>query len=310
VAHIDHPIGDLAHAQASGMAQLLLLLLAGVWMVRVAMQPGFEIVRRLLGELPAFFGGTIDEGGRGDGLRGAGRGRWRRGHSGRGRRLGRGEGSRRRVVVAGGQDELLIGKGPLLGLGRVGPPILLARDAARVREHVLPDGGAEGRVAKAVLVLELEGRAAGGRAGAGDRGRGVGPLVGVDELAQIRGGEGGHRRGGVRGLRVVGVLGVGGEGVWVGGPARGLRVRGRPVAGVRSGVGGAGEGRATGKGVLEGGEDGGELDLWGVGVVWLGRGGGRRLLFDAARVGVGHASWGESRSEGGGSCRFLGASLV
>lgn len=295
-------------------------------MVRVAMQPGFEIVGRLLGELSAFFGGAIDEGGRGDRLRGAGRGRWWRGHSRRGRRLGRGKGRRRRIIgrVAGRQDELLIGKGPLFGLGgtrRVGPSILLARDAARVREHLLlADGRAERRVAEAVFVLQLDMGAAGRRAGPGDRGRGVGPLVGLDVgglLAQIRGergGEGrhlgrggGYAREGIRGgfWVIIVVVGIG-EVVcgWVGVSAGGLRVRGRPVAGVRCGVGG--EGGATDEGVLEGGKDGGELDLLGVGVelpvgvvdgavVWLRRGGGRGVLFgeDAARVSVGHSSWRE-----------------
>ena len=192
-------------------------------------------------------------------------------------------------------------------------------------------------MAEAVFVFELrgEGRATGRRAGTGDRGRGVGPLVGLDVggwLARIRGEGGGKRRHlgrgrGVRGgLRVISVvLGIGGGEVvcGVGGSAGGLGVRGRPVAGIGCRIGGdAGEGRATdvvAEGVLEGGEDGGELDLCGgveggVGellvvkgprVVVPGRGGGGRVLFvvegeDAARVGVGHSSWGEVKVGGGG----------
>lgn len=73
--YVDHPIRHLAHAQTSGMAQLLFLFLAGVRMVGMTMQPSFEIVRCLLGELSAFFGRTIDQSGGGNGLRGARRGR-------------------------------------------------------------------------------------------------------------------------------------------------------------------------------------------------------------------------------------------
>ena len=92
----------------------------------------------------------------------------------------------------------------------------------------------------------------------------------------------------------------------------GLRIRGAPVATIGCGIGGdAGEGRAT-EGVLEGAEDGGELDLWGVvlavkgpgavvvGVpaVWLGRGGGG--VFAGVGVGCGgggggHSSLGEAK---------------
>ena len=75
MAHIDHPIGNLTHAQTSGMAQLFFLFFAGVWMVRMAMQPSLEIVRCLLGELSAFFGRAIHEGRGRDRLRGPRRGR-------------------------------------------------------------------------------------------------------------------------------------------------------------------------------------------------------------------------------------------
>jgi hypothetical protein len=39
-ADINHPIGNLAHAQTSGIAKLLFFFLAWVWMIRVTMQPG------------------------------------------------------------------------------------------------------------------------------------------------------------------------------------------------------------------------------------------------------------------------------
>ena len=303
-AYVDHPIGDLTHAQTSGMAQLLLLLLAGVWVVRVAVEPCLEVVRRLLGELSALFGGAIDEGRGGDRLRGAGRGRGRRGRSGGRGRLGRGEGRGGGAVGGGGggggQDEFLIRKGPLVGLLCV-PSILLARDAGRAgKELRVADGGAVRGVAEGVW--GGEGRVARGRARAGDRGGG--PVVGL-AIAQIRGREGGHGGGGCTRKRRRG-LGVGGvaEALWllvvgidggkvVCGGAGGVRsagggrgVRGRPVAGVWGGIG-AREGRAA-EGVLEGAEYGGELYLWGGVEGGLGGGGGGGVVEGGG--GVGHAS--------------------
>lgn len=59
------------------MAELLLLLLARVRVVRVTMEPGLEVVGGLLGELAALAGGrAVDEGGLGRHvvmMRGAGR---------------------------------------------------------------------------------------------------------------------------------------------------------------------------------------------------------------------------------------------
>ena len=42
LTHINHPVGNLTHAQASGGTELLLLVLAGVWVIRVTMQPIFQ----------------------------------------------------------------------------------------------------------------------------------------------------------------------------------------------------------------------------------------------------------------------------
>ena len=60
-AHIDHPVGDLRHGEARGVAEHLLLVLGGVWVVRVAMEPGLEEVGGLLGELSALALGAIYE---------------------------------------------------------------------------------------------------------------------------------------------------------------------------------------------------------------------------------------------------------
>ena len=46
--YIDHPVRDLAHAKTRGMTQLFLLLLAGVGVVRVSVQPRLEEVSGLL----------------------------------------------------------------------------------------------------------------------------------------------------------------------------------------------------------------------------------------------------------------------
>jgi hypothetical protein len=74
---VDHPVGDLAHAEGGGMAELLLLLLTGVRVVGVTMEPGLEVVGGLLGELAALAGGrAVDKGGLGRHvvmMRGAGR---------------------------------------------------------------------------------------------------------------------------------------------------------------------------------------------------------------------------------------------
>ena len=58
---IDHPVGDLAHAEACRMAKLLLLLLTWVRMIRVTVQPGLEVVGSLFGEFASFTLRTIDE---------------------------------------------------------------------------------------------------------------------------------------------------------------------------------------------------------------------------------------------------------
>jgi hypothetical protein len=66
---IDHPIGHLAHAQPRCMTQLLLLVFARVRVIRMTMQPGFQKVCRLLGQLTAFPLRAIHERGAGYGRR-------------------------------------------------------------------------------------------------------------------------------------------------------------------------------------------------------------------------------------------------
>ena len=60
---IDHPVGDLGHAEARCMAELFLLLLRGVRMVGVTVKPSFEVIGGLLWKLAALTCGAIDEGG-------------------------------------------------------------------------------------------------------------------------------------------------------------------------------------------------------------------------------------------------------
>lgn len=61
--HINHPVGDLAHAQARSMTQLFFLLFARVGMIGMAVQPSLEEVSSFLGELASFtLLRTIDKG--------------------------------------------------------------------------------------------------------------------------------------------------------------------------------------------------------------------------------------------------------
>lgn len=59
---INHPIGHLAHAEASRMAELLLFLFAGVRVVRVTVEPGLEIIGGFLGEFTPLTLGAVDKG--------------------------------------------------------------------------------------------------------------------------------------------------------------------------------------------------------------------------------------------------------
>jgi hypothetical protein len=58
--NIDHPVGNLAHAETRRMAELLLLLLTWVRMVGVTMQPGLEVICSLLGEFTSLTLRTVD----------------------------------------------------------------------------------------------------------------------------------------------------------------------------------------------------------------------------------------------------------
>jgi len=59
---IDHPVGDLAHAEARRVTELLLLLLTWIRMVGVTVKPGLEVISSLLGEFASFALRTVDEG--------------------------------------------------------------------------------------------------------------------------------------------------------------------------------------------------------------------------------------------------------
>ena len=59
---VDHPIGELAHAETGGVAEMLFLFLVGVWVIRVTVEPRLEVVGRLLGELATLARGAVDEG--------------------------------------------------------------------------------------------------------------------------------------------------------------------------------------------------------------------------------------------------------
>ena len=52
LTHIGHPIGNLILAQASGGTELLHLILAGVWVIRVTMQPVFQNISDRFGNRP------------------------------------------------------------------------------------------------------------------------------------------------------------------------------------------------------------------------------------------------------------------
>jgi len=54
MTYVDHPVGHLAHAEPGRMRQLLLLVLAGVWVVGMAMQPILEMIGRRLGKFSPF----------------------------------------------------------------------------------------------------------------------------------------------------------------------------------------------------------------------------------------------------------------
>lgn len=277
---VDHPVGDLAHAEAGGVAELLFLLLAGVRVVRVAVEPVLEKVGDGLGELAALAGRALDEARRRLRLRGAGRGvggaRAGTGGSGghaRGGGGGRG-GVRRRAHRVVGCCCCCCGEGPLLALGLDARARVLAGDAGdAAKEVLLGHGAAEGRVAEGVVVLGRAGCVSGGGAGAHDAG---GPVVCVGcERGEGEGGRAGE--GGVVGAVAVGVGGgelVGGEaGGGDGGAVGGVGEA--ETAGGTVGVEG-GEGRAAELvAVVECGRERRELDAGAVGVVCPGVGGGR-----------------------------------
>ena len=51
--YVYHPVGYLAHTKPGGLTQLFFLILTGVWMVRMTMQPILEIVCHGLWKFPS-----------------------------------------------------------------------------------------------------------------------------------------------------------------------------------------------------------------------------------------------------------------
>ena len=59
-AHIDHPVGYLTHSEACRGTHLLFLLLGGVWVVCMAVEPVPEMFCCLLGQLGALLFAAIE----------------------------------------------------------------------------------------------------------------------------------------------------------------------------------------------------------------------------------------------------------
>jgi hypothetical protein len=59
--YVDHPVGNLAHAQTCSVAKLLFLLFAGIRVIGMSVQPRLEKVGCFLGQLTPLPLGTIDE---------------------------------------------------------------------------------------------------------------------------------------------------------------------------------------------------------------------------------------------------------
>ena len=73
ITYVDHPVGHLAHAEPGSLTQLLFLVLAGVWVIRMAVKPILEIIGDRLWEFPSLPFWPLGHGGsrswkRGDGV--------------------------------------------------------------------------------------------------------------------------------------------------------------------------------------------------------------------------------------------------
>ena len=72
ITYIDHPVGHLAHAEPGGLTQLLFLVLAGVRVIRVAMEPFLQIVCRWFWQFSSFPSRSLCHSGSGGGKWGDG----------------------------------------------------------------------------------------------------------------------------------------------------------------------------------------------------------------------------------------------
>jgi len=72
MTYIDHPVGYLTHAEPGRLTQLLFLVLTGVWVIRMTVQPILEIVCHRFRQLAPLPFRALSHGGGGGGKRGDG----------------------------------------------------------------------------------------------------------------------------------------------------------------------------------------------------------------------------------------------
>ena len=72
ITHIDHPVRHLTHAEPGSLTQLLFLVLARVWVIRMAMEPILEIVCHWFWQFASFPFWSLCHGGSGGGKGGDG----------------------------------------------------------------------------------------------------------------------------------------------------------------------------------------------------------------------------------------------
>jgi hypothetical protein len=72
MTYVDHPVGHLAHTEPGRLTQLFFLVLAGVWVVRMAVEPILEIVCHRFWQFPSLPFRPLGHGGSGGGKRGDG----------------------------------------------------------------------------------------------------------------------------------------------------------------------------------------------------------------------------------------------
>ena len=72
MTYVDHPVGNLAHTEPGRLTQLLFLILTGVWVVGVTVEPILEIIGHRLWQLPSLPFRPLGHCGSGCGKRGDG----------------------------------------------------------------------------------------------------------------------------------------------------------------------------------------------------------------------------------------------